>query len=257
MAVANKIAAAVLMSGMFTTGAVSNVLAASRTTLDAVYSQEQADRGLAAYSRNCARCHQADLNGTGGAPALRTSTFTENWREGYLSNLFHHVQTWMPPQDRKGTLPEQQYLDVVAYILSANEFPAGAKELTKSDLDTTLFVDSAGPQPLPPAATIRVVGCLAHSTDWTLTRVGEFPRVHDGSETYESELAWSRQLPLGTGSYTLPDLSEDRKESDLLKLVGQKVQVKGVLKGQGTNQQRITVFSLEPLDPKLGPQCDK
>ena len=230
--------------------------AASRTTLDGVYTQEQADRGLGAYNNNCARCHQADLNGTGGAPALRTSTFTENWREGYLSNLFHHIQTWMPPQDRKGTLPEQQYLDILTYILSANDFPAGARELTKADLETILFVDKDGPHPLPPAATIRVVGCLAHAADWTLTRVGEFPRVHDGSETYESELASSRQLPLGTGSYKLPDLAEDRKESDLLKLAGRKVQVKGVLNGQAANQ-RITVFSLEPLDLNLGPQCDK
>ncbi len=228
--------------------------AASRTTLDGVYSQEQADRGQAVYRRSCARCHQADLNGTGGAPALHTSTFTENWREGYLSNLFHHIQTWMPPQDLKGTLPEQEYLDVLTYILSANEFPAGLKELAKADLDTILFVDSMGPQPLPVAATVRVVGCLAHDDEWSVARVGEAPRVHDGSETYESELAWSRQVPLGTGSYRLPSLEEDHKEADLLALVGKKVQVKGVLNGQGA-KQRITVFSFEPLDSKLGPQC--
>lgn len=248
MAVANKLLLAALFAGVG--------FAASRTTLDGVYSQEQADRGLAAYGRNCAGCHQPDLNGTGGAPPLHTSTFTDNWREGYLSNLFHHIQTWMPPQDRKGTLPEQQYLDIMTYILSANEFPAGAKELTKTDLDTILFVDRNGPQPLPPAATIRVVGCLAHAAEWTLTRAGEFPRVHDGSETYESELAWSRLVPLGTGTYNLPDLEDDHKPSDLLKLVGRKVQAKGVLKGQGANQ-RITVFSFEPLPVDAGPQCYK
>src|SRR6478736_2312677 len=109
------------------TGALA--FAAGRTTLDGVYSQEQADRGQDAYNRNCAGCHQSDLNGTGGAPALRTSTFTENWREGYLSNLFHHIQTWMPPQNLKGTLPEPRYLDIMTYILSANDFPAGPKEL--------------------------------------------------------------------------------------------------------------------------------
>ena len=60
-------------------GAVA--FAAPRTTLDGVFTQEQADRGGEAYRRSCARCHQEDLNGTGGAPALRTTTFTENWRE--------------------------------------------------------------------------------------------------------------------------------------------------------------------------------
>jgi hypothetical protein len=210
---------------------------------------------MAAYNRNCSGCHQRDLNGTGGAPPLRTVTFIERWREGSLDSLFHHIQTWMPPQDRKGTLPEEQYLDIVTYILSANEFPAGAQELTKADLDAILLVDKNGPQPLPPAATIRMVGCLAHAEDWSITRVGDFPRVHDASETYEAELARSRMLPLGTGSYRLTNLEDEHKESDLLAAVGKKFQVKGVLNGQGTNQ-RITVFSFDLLDPNLGPKCE-
>jgi mono/diheme cytochrome c family protein len=251
--VANK---AVVWVALIMMAGSATAFAAPRTTLDGVYTQAQADRGFDGYSRNCARCHQADLNGTGGAPALHTTTFTDNWREGYLSNLFHHIQTWMPPQNLKGSLKEQQYLDIVAYILSFNEYPVGAKELARGDLDTILFVDHDGAQSLPVDATIRVVGCLAHGGDWSVTKVGEFPRVHDGSETYESELAWSRQLPLGTGSYPLANLDDDRKESDLLKLVGRKVQVKGVLGGRGADQH-ITVFSFEPLDPAVGPQCDK
>ena len=235
-------------------GAVA--FAAPRTTLDGVFTQEQADRGGEAYRRSCARCHQEDLNGTGGAPALRTTTFTENWREGYLSNLFHHIQTWMPPQDRKGTLPEQQYLDIVTYILVSNDYPVGSKELTKADLDTVLLVEAGGARELPPAATIRAVGCLAHAgSDWTLTKVGEIPRVHDGSETYEAELAISRQIALGTATMKLSNLDDDRKESDLLPLVGRKVQVKGVLNGSGANR-RISVFSFEPLDRAAGPQCN-
>jgi S-disulfanyl-L-cysteine oxidoreductase SoxD len=246
MRVASRFIAAALVAGAIVIGGRAAAYAASRTTLDGVYTQAQADRGFADYTRSCARCHQPDLNGTGGAPALHTTTFTENWREGYLSNLFHHIQTWMPPQNLKGSLPEQQYLDILTYILSVNEFPAGAKELTKTDLDTILFVDRNGPQPLPVDATIRVVGCLAHGSDWSVIRVGEFPRVHDGSETYEAELTGSRQVPLGTGSYKLSNLDDDRKESDLLTLVGKKVQVKGVLHGKG-DTARITVFSFEGL----------
>jgi S-disulfanyl-L-cysteine oxidoreductase SoxD len=249
MSVANRFAIVGIL-------AAAIAFAAPRTILDGVYTQEQANRGLDVYSRNCARCHQQDLNGTGGAPPLHTVTFTERWREGYLSNLFHHMQTWMPPQNLKGSLKEQQYLDLVAYVLSANEFPAGSKELTEADLDTTLFVEQDGPKPLPPASTIRVVGCLAHDSDWLVTRVGETPRVNDGSDTYESELAWSRQLPLGTSLYKLPDLEDDHKKADLLAMVGKKVQVKGVLHEPGANQ-RITAFSVDLLDPSAGPQCDK
>jgi hypothetical protein len=233
---------------------LSAAAAPPRTTLDGVYTQGQADRGSDAYARNCARCHQADLNGTGGAPALHTLTFTENWREGYLSNLFHHMQAWMPPQNLKGSLKEQEYIDILAFFLSFNEYPAGAKELTKADLDSILFVGTDGPQPLPPATSVRAVGCLAHGTEWSLTRVFETPRVHDTSDTYPAELAGSQQAPLGTRAFRLPDLADDRKDSDLVKLVGKKVQVKGVLNGDGPNQ-RITVFSFEPLDAPTGPQC--
>jgi len=33
------------------------------------------------------------------------------------------------PEDDPGSLPIQQYLDAVAYILSLNEYPQGAREL--------------------------------------------------------------------------------------------------------------------------------
>jgi mono/diheme cytochrome c family protein len=250
--VKNSFTAATLAGVLVLSGAAA--FAPPRTTLDGVYTPAQADRGADAYARNCARCHQSDLNGTGGAPALHTSTFTENWREGYLSNLFHHMQAWMPPQNLKGTLKEQEYIDILAYFLSFNEYPTGTKELTTADLDSILFVGSSGPQPLPPATSVRAVGCLAHATDWMLTRVLETPRVHDSSDTYPAELAASEQVPLGTRSFRLPDLTDDRKESDLQTLVGKKIQVKGVLNGEGSGQ-RITVFSLEPLDAAAGPPC--
>jgi mono/diheme cytochrome c family protein len=234
--------------------AAAPAIAGTRTTLDGIYTQEQADRGFDVYRAFCSRCHQADLNGTGGAPPLHTSTFTDNWREGDLAALFHHIQTWMPPQNRKGTLPEQQYLDVMTYILWVNEFPAGATELKIADLHSVLFVDKDGARALPPSATIRAIGCLMQGPNWSLARVGEVRRVHDGSEIYELELAWSRQFPLGSASYQLPNLPEDRKESDLIPLIGRKVQVKGVLKGTGANQG-ITVFSIELVDKDPAAQC--
>ena len=192
--------------------------------------------------------------GTGGAPALITTTFTDNWREGYLSNVFHHIQTWMPPQNLKGTLPEQRYLDILTYILSVNEFPAGPKELTTADLNNILFVGHDGPQPLPAAATVRAVGCFARDAGWSLTRVGETPRVQDGSNTYAAELGWSSQAALGSTTFVLSNVDDDRKESDLLPLIGRKVQVKGVL-GTQAGKPRISVFSLEALPPGAGPQC--
>ena len=52
----------------------------------------------------------------------------------------------------------------------------------------------------------------------------------NGSIGYGSGFSVSH---LGTGSYQLSNLDDDHKESDLLKLAGTKVQVKGVLHGEG------------------------
>jgi mono/diheme cytochrome c family protein len=223
-----------------------------RTVLDGVYTKAQAERGLETYTENCSMCHQPDLNGTGQAPALHSLSFINGWREGYLSSLYQHMHTWMPPGELKGTLMDQQYIDIISYLLAANEFPAGSKELVKADLNTTYFVGFDGPKPLPASATVRVVGCLAHGIDWTLTRATEPPRVRNGSDTDDDELAWSKQLPLGMRNYKLQDLEDDHPAAELTKLIGQKLQVKGVLNGQG-DASRILPLSFQPL----GQACDK
>jgi len=221
------------------------------TVLDRVYTDAQAARGQSAYSGNCARCHGPGLDGSGTAPVLHGTLFLDAWREDYLSSLFQHIQTRMPP-NAVGTLPEGQYVDIVAYILAVNQFPAGQRELTRTDLDTTVLVGPDGPKPLPANATARVVGCLAHSGDaWTLTHSTTPSRVRNGSETDPAELAKSSRSPLGTLGFRLPNLDEDHKESELLPHVGDKVQVKGVVNGQGASA-RIYVLSFETL----GHTCD-
>ncbi|MCH7475336.1 MAG: hypothetical protein IIA27_11765 [Gemmatimonadetes bacterium] len=46
-----------------------------------------------------------------------------------LENFLSFVTSAMP-QEEPGTLRPQEYLDVVAYILQANGYPAGDRELT-------------------------------------------------------------------------------------------------------------------------------
>jgi len=43
--------------------------------------------------------------------------------------LFDRVRTTMP-QGNPGSLRAQDYLDLIAFILQANNFPAGSHELT-------------------------------------------------------------------------------------------------------------------------------
>jgi mono/diheme cytochrome c family protein len=226
---------------------------APATVLDGVYTDAQAARGQIDYVRNCARCHGPNLDGGGAAPPLRSVTFLDVWREDYLNSLFQHIRTRMPPGSAAGSLHEDQYIDIVAHILAVNEFPAGKSELTRAALDTTMLVGKDGPRPLPASATVRVVGCLAHAGDaWTLTRSTAPSRVRDGAETDPGELERSTRTPPGTQEFHLVNLDEDRKESELVARVAEKVQVKGVLNGQGASA-RIYVLSFQPLTHECGP----
>jgi mono/diheme cytochrome c family protein len=220
----------------------------ARTVLDGAYTEAQAMRGENEYGANCARCHGADLDGGGAAPTLHTLDFLDRWREDHLATLFQFISTNMPqPPGRPGGLKEQQYLDIVAFLLQVNGLPSGSKELTIADLETQL-VGVDGPKPLPPSALVRVVGCLAHPAGgWTLTRSAAPARVRsNGDTTNPAELEASGRAPLGSLEYRLPSLGDDHKEPELLAEVGKKVQVKGVVNGQGS-AARISVLSFSPL----------
>src|SRR5262245_17916246 len=103
-----------------------------RTTLDRVYSEEQAGRGAEVYRANCIRCHGEFLQGKPD-PSLKGDGFIDRWREDSLNSLYTHVRTRMPPRlagaARPGSLGDTNYLDLVAFILHENEFPAGSEEL--------------------------------------------------------------------------------------------------------------------------------
>jgi mono/diheme cytochrome c family protein len=106
---------------------------AERTVWDRVYSDEQAQRGRTAYVEECASCHADDLRGSSTAPSLVDESFAFQWDNTALGELFVRIRTTMP-SDRPNSLSAQRYRDIVAFILQANKFPAGEKELD-ADLD--------------------------------------------------------------------------------------------------------------------------
>jgi aldose sugar dehydrogenase len=103
-----------------------------RSASSGVYTHEQESRGKTIYAQQCASCHGAELNGGDEAPALTGEVFLGNWRSRSLGELFDKVQTSMPA-DRPGTLSPEKNADILAYILAANQFPAGAKELSTQE----------------------------------------------------------------------------------------------------------------------------
>ena len=100
----------------------------TKTTEDGVYTADQAKRGKAQYSQNCANCHMDDLSGSGWAQALVGDAFTQAWDGQTVGDLFEVTNTTMPP-DKPGSLGPDATLDVVAYLLQSNQFPAGKDEL--------------------------------------------------------------------------------------------------------------------------------
>jgi mono/diheme cytochrome c family protein len=93
--------------------------AASRTTEDKVYTAEQAERGKDSYTLACAGCHPLDWY---RGNAIRP------WNGAPLFNLYDVMATTMP-QNNPGSLKSRQYRDLLAYILSLNDMPAGNEEL--------------------------------------------------------------------------------------------------------------------------------
>lgn len=99
-----------------------------RTVWDGIYTKEQAERGRTAYLDACASCHGDDLRGKSTAPSLVEESFTFQWGEASVEELYVRTRTLMP-SDRPNSLPGQSYCDIIAFILQSNKFPAGDKEL--------------------------------------------------------------------------------------------------------------------------------
>jgi mono/diheme cytochrome c family protein len=130
--------------GLAVTAHPSLHVAAGSRTLAApiVFTDAQASRGESLYLEECGACHGSTLRGVGefGGPGLIGERFLANWRGKPLAALFERTQTTMP-QDSPGRLSAQEYADIIAFILKANDYPAGAKELTSGpDLKEMVIV---------------------------------------------------------------------------------------------------------------------
>lgn len=94
------------------------------SVLDSVFSAAQADRGDALFKDVCGACHSTSQ--------FRGDTFEMNWTGRTLRDLYRLIRTTMP-QDSPGRLSDQEYVDVVAYLLELNRYPAGTGELAPDE----------------------------------------------------------------------------------------------------------------------------
>lgn len=92
------------------------------------YTADQAAQGRKTFEDNCSSCHGVDYAGGAGSPSLKGPEFMFGWTGKSAGELFSFIHDRMPP-GQQGSLSDQQYTEVVAAILSANGFPAGAEAL--------------------------------------------------------------------------------------------------------------------------------
>jgi mono/diheme cytochrome c family protein len=100
--------------------------APARSVWDGAYTLAQAKRG-ALKSGLCVNCHGDEFRGD-PAPDLAGPDFLMRWDGRTVGDLFELIRLTMPDDD-PGSLPREQYADLVAYILAVNKFPTGPTEI--------------------------------------------------------------------------------------------------------------------------------
>jgi cytochrome c len=120
--------------------------ASRRSIWEGVYSDVQANRGEREYGRTCEHCHGAGLEGDAGReiPPLVSDSFMRGWDGKNLKQLFELMSRSMPA-DNRGSLSARTYADLMAYLLRANEVPAGTSALpdTPEALEPIVFERAA------------------------------------------------------------------------------------------------------------------
>lgn len=95
-----------------------------RSVREGVFSPTQADRGEVTYREVCANCHTLSQ--------FRGEAFELAWAGRTVRDLFRLIRSSMP-NDNPGALTDQQYIDVVAYLLKLNRYPTGETELAADE----------------------------------------------------------------------------------------------------------------------------
>jgi alcohol dehydrogenase (cytochrome c) len=105
------------------------------------YTFEQALAGREAYLANCAACHATDLSGLEG-PQLAGGTFMNQWGDRTARELIGFIRASMPP-GAGGSLPDQSYINLAAFILDANGARPGDRGLS-SESDVLIRTVASG-----------------------------------------------------------------------------------------------------------------
>jgi len=197
---------------------------APKTVWDGVYTSAQAERGQAAYTAQCARCHGDDHRGSGNV--LIGAKFMQQWREDNLHNMYTILRDTMP-RNAPRSLPDGTYLDIMAYLLKLNEFPVGKADLSLSETAGIMLVAKEGPAPVPDFALVTVTGCLGPMTgdNGTVTLASEPVRSRQPGKSVGDELKGALSKPEGKRKLSLMGVQYNNEGAES----GHRGEIKGFL----------------------------
>lgn len=115
------------------------------TTADGVYTRRQADAGQGVFALACQSCH---------APTQHAGAdFRGRWFGRSVGELFGYLRREMPQTD-PGTLSDEEYAALIAYLMRINRMPAGERPLAADSAALhRIRIDSIPSAPVPHPGT--------------------------------------------------------------------------------------------------------
>ena len=212
---------------------------------EGTYTAEQAERGKAAYAKHCSECHGADGKG-GNATPLVGDVFMNRWESKSVEALFHKTRDTMP-RGTPAAVSDKDKLDIVAYVLQQNSFPAGTADLTDDPrLATLQIMPKDGPSPPRNGSMVEATGCLeGQGSEWKLTNATS-PRTTSFSAPASAQQAATASAE---GGVTVPLISVFPRPTAH---VGHKMRAKGLFIKNAAGEQ-INVTALEMVAESCTP----
>lgn len=109
------------------------LLAANSKPAAPSFTADQAQRGRREYVENCAECHGAQSQGRYGPALIGPDDRTQMESVKFV----YQFTTAQMPNGNAGGLPQQTYIDIIAYLLEAHGHKPADRPLTVNAANTS------------------------------------------------------------------------------------------------------------------------
>ncbi|HTH62978.1 MAG TPA: cytochrome c [Paraburkholderia sp.] len=111
----------------------------------APFTEDQAKQGHDVYTQHCASCHGDKLQGL-AAPSLAGKDFLSTAEHnGWTMGMLQTIVTQNMPFNDPASLSDEQYANVIAYLLASNCFPASGKKFPEESTPALARIKIATP----------------------------------------------------------------------------------------------------------------